>query len=129
MVEGEAMAAEDLDLPFCLVGSSKEDVLKEALLDVVGARTGEEQAVGRHLLHRVAVHLFVGVKRPGKVSPLFDKGGGVEDHQIVIPIGGLEKVKDVGFDEAMSSELVEGEVFFDAGSALAAHRSEEHTSE
>ena len=86
MVDRLAMAPEDPHRPLGFRRGAEEDVLKEALLDVVGTGAGEKNAVRRHLRHRMPVHLLVGAEGPRDIAPFFDESGGIEDDEIVVPL-------------------------------------------
>lgn len=50
VIVGLAVAREDADVAVRFVGRAEEDVLEQALVDMVGARTGEEKAARGHFL-------------------------------------------------------------------------------
>src|SRR5215472_1030470 len=112
VVERLAMAAEDLDAAAGFQSGAKEDVLKKGLVDMIGARAGEEQRAGGHFCKNMPVHLLIGSKTGGDIIPLLDKGGWIEDDEIVSKRGCFKKFEEIGLDEIVVCQSVQSKVFF-----------------
>jgi hypothetical protein len=110
VVVGLAMALENANRATRFMGSSKEDVLEEGFIDVVGAGAGEKKAACRHLVHDVPVEIFVGAEGFVDIIALFDEGRRIEDHKVVVEGSRFQKKKYVFADETVVREVVDSEV-------------------
>ena len=116
-----AVLFEDADGATRFMSCAKEDILEQALLNMIGTGTGEKETAGGHLFHHVPVEIFISAEGFIDIVALFHKGRRVENDEIVIEGSCFEKIKHVFTDEAMVGKAVEGEVLVQARLALGAH--------
>ncbi len=74
----------NLHISLCFCGCLKQHLLKEGVIDEVGARGTEQERIGRKLLHRQAVDFLVPSAGIIHVLTALCKRGRIEDDDVEV---------------------------------------------